>query len=360
MSRLLSCNNISDFTTVRVGDSVDGQIVDALVLNGSNYIIFEGGGCLQYLSANNNSAMVAKLSQLELLRARSFDEFGNIYIDSLRSNVVAVLSRIFATSCLSEADQLSVDAELDRLSSRIDVLPRPELIIATNNDFTVYIDHDKQVKHRVRNLQLYNSDILDEFYKLRAWGAVAVHSKKTDFLNLKLATCLTVGLRSKLKGDDVDTCQIFNPVSMYIAKAANSVAAYYLVLFVAIASLVVMLGSGVIYYFYSTALTLNLNLFLIGLFGGVCGAVISVLQRAQKLQVSLYEHNGTVVLQGLVRVGLGCAFGVIALIACKAGLFLNFMNESNSRLLVLALIAGFSERLVPDFIENTSNEKSSR
>jgi hypothetical protein len=167
-------------------------------------------------------------------------------------------------------------------------------------------------------------------------------------------------LRSKLKGDDVDTFEIFNPVSNYIEKTANSVAAYYLIIFVALVSLCVMLGSGVIYKHYSTSLTPNLNLFLIGLFGGVCGAVISVFQRAQKLQVSLYEHNRTIVIQGLVRVGLGCAFGVIALIACKAGLFLNFMNESNSRLLILAIIAGFSERLVPDFIENTSNEKSNR
>lgn len=360
MSKFFSVNTIDSCKDVSVGDHLDGVKVDAILLNSSSYLVYYAENDLRYWSAANGNISLSKLNQLELLKAKAFHKFGYIYADSIDDHVVAVLSLIFSTDCVEEKDLESVDAELEKLSSYIDSLNEPILIIGSNRDYTVYIDYDNQVKHRVRDLQLYNSDVLDEFYKLRAWGAVAVHPSRTKFLNLKLATCLTIGLRSKLKGENIDPSVTFSPVHAYIEKTANSVAAYYLILFVTIASLGVMLGSGVIYKFCSTPLTPNLNVFLIGLFGGVCGALISVLQRAQKLQISLYENNGSIVLQGIVRVGLGCVFGVIALIACKAGLLLNLMGETNSRLLILAIIAGFSERLVPDFIEKTSNEKSSK
>jgi len=360
LSKFFSLNTINTFTDISVGDHLDGVKIDEILLSSKAYLIFKGDNELRYSSTGNSNLTLSKLNQLELLRTQAFNKFGNIYADSMDSHAISILSLIFATSCLEEADLVSVDAELEKLSVCIGALPKPILIIGTNKDYTVYIDHDEQVKHRVRNVQLYNSDVLDEFYKLRAWGAVAVHPSRTKFLNLKLATCLTIGLRSKLKGDSVDPSVIFNPVTVYIEKTANSIAAYYLILFVAFASLSVMLFSGITYKLFSTPFTPNLNVFLIGLFGGVCGALISVLQRAQQLQISLYEHNRTIVLQGIVRVGLGCAFGVISLIACKAGLLLNLMSESSSRLLILAIIAGFSERLVPDFIEKTSNEKSNK
>lgn len=360
MSNFFSLNTIVSFMDVSVGDHLDGVKIDALLLNNRDYLIYYAGNELKYSSTDNSNIAISKLNQLELLRTKAYNKFGYIYVDAMDGHVISILSLIFSTGCLEAGDLESIDAELEKLSSYIDSLREPILIIGSNKDYSVYIDHDKQVKHRLRNLQLYNSDVVDEFYKLRAWGAVAVHSSRVKFLNLKLATCLTIGLRSKLKGDDIDPSEAFRPVHAYIEKTVNSVAAYYLILFVTLASIGVMLGSGMIYKLYSTPLTPNLNVFLIGLFGGVCGALISVLQRAQKLQISLYENNGTIVLQGIVRVGLGCAFGVIALIACKAGLLLNLMSESNSRLLILAIIAGFSERLVPDFIEKTSNEKSSK
>lgn len=351
MSKFFSLNTMNSFMDISVGDHLDGLKVDEILLNSENYIIFNSDTELRYSSTNNSNLTLSKLNQLELLRTQAFNKFGYIYADSMDTHAISILSIIYATGCLEETDLESVNAEIEKLSVYIESLQEPILIVGTNKDYTVYIDYDKQVKLRVRNVQLYNSDVVDEFYKLRAWGAVAVQSSRTKFLNLKLATCLTIGLRSRLKGDNVDPSVIFNPVSVYIEKTANSIAAYYLILFVTLASLGVMLGSGIIYKLFSTPVTPNLNIFLIGLFGGVCGALISVLQRAQQLQISLYEHNGTIVLQGIVRVGLGCAFGVISLIACKSGLLLNLMSESNSRLLILAIIAGFSERLVPDFIE---------
>ena len=136
--------------------------------------------------------------------------------DSMDSHAISILSLIYATGCLEETDLKSIDAEIEKLSVYIKSLQEPILIVGTNKDYTVYIDYDRQVKHRVRNVQLYNSDVVDEFYKLRAWGAVAVQSSRTNFLNLKLATCLTIGLRSRLKGDNVDPSVIFNPVSVYI------------------------------------------------------------------------------------------------------------------------------------------------
>jgi len=353
-------NTVKSFSDISVGDHLDGGRVSEIVLGHDNYIIYRTDEGLRYFSINVSNPAMVKMNQLDLLQAKAVEKFKNINSGTTDSYIISVVSLIFISDCSQEDVIKNIDRELDRFLSFIEDEPAPSLVVASNKDYAVYLDAKFLVGYNIINKLLYKSTILDEFYRLRAWGAVVLPESKVRLLSLKLATCLAIGFRANLAEDVFDVSKIFSPAVAYIEKNIIDAAAYYLIMYVIVFSFVVMLASALLYYNFSTVLTSNLNMLLMGLFGGVCGALISVLQRSKKLQVGLYESTKIIVLQGVVRVGLGCAFGVISLVACKAGLLLDLMSESNSRLLILAIIAGFSERLIPDFIEKTSSERAER
>ncbi|QAX84593.1 hypothetical protein C2E19_12275 [Pseudomonas sp. DTU12.3] len=357
MTKIHFSNNIESFSEICVNDSLDGDTVTSIALSHPDYIVYRSNTTLRYYSKNISVSATTKLSELSVLQAKSFRKFNNIHSNITDGHVLAVLAEILGCDCSNEETAQKIDKELKKFTTFIETEPAPTLIIISNQNYTIYLDEKNIANYKLQNKSLQHADILDEFYRLRAWGVAVLPKSKIQLLNLKLATCLAIGFRSRLAESTTESSNIFSAVTAYIEKSTNDSATYYLTFYSIIFSAIVMVATAVAYVKFSNLASQNLNILLIGLFGGACGALISVLQRSKKLKVDLYESTKMIVLQGIVRIGLGCAFGAIALVACKAGLLLELMSETNSRLLILAVIAGFSERLIPDFIEKTANER---
>lgn len=350
-------NNIDSFNLISVDDQLDGNTVTEILLCNHEYIIFISNGILRYNLKNVSNSAATKLNELSLLQSRAFRKFNHTCSDIVDTHVVAVLSEILGNDCSNEEVIVKIDNRIKNFHDYIEAEPAPNLVITSNKDYTIYLDNLCMARHQAREKSLQNTNILDDFYRIRAWGMAVLPEKKHRLLNLKLGTCLAAGFRAKLVDETSNTDNIFTPVVSFIEKNITDGARFYLTFYSIAFSIIVMTVSAISYYKFSTNLTVNLNILIMGIFGGVCGALISVLQRTKDLKVGLYEPTKMIVLQGVVRVGLGCAFGVISLVACKAGLLLDLMSENNSRLLTLAIIAGFSERLIPDFIEKTPASK---
>ena len=92
---------------------------------------------------------------------------------------------------------------------------------------------------------------------------------------------------------------------------------------------------------------------LVGILGGLLGALISIIHRGWKLPVdplaSIYQLSA----QGLIRVALGAIFGAFLVIASKANLTLGNIANDGWALFGFSTAAGFSERFVPDLLKNS-------
>jgi hypothetical protein len=100
------------------------------------------------------------------------------------------------------------------------------------------------------------------------------------------------------------------------------------------------------------------TLVIIGGIGGVVGGFISVLQRSTSIDVDYNWDRIYLLVQGAARILLGMLFGMFAVMASEANLLLGFMKDSLPSLIVLAAIAGVSERFVPEIIKRLEDQTS--
>jgi hypothetical protein len=93
---------------------------------------------------------------------------------------------------------------------------------------------------------------------------------------------------------------------------------------------------------------------LLGATMGALGALISVLLRSDKLEIDVSAGPPVHYFEGAVRILLGMTAGLLFSLAVKSDVLLSAINRSEKALtilLVIALIAGASERLLPSLIK---------
>lgn len=102
-----------------------------------------------------------------------------------------------------------------------------------------------------------------------------------------------------------------------------------------------------------TLLLLHLNyltheIYFYGSIFGAVGACISVMQRANNIDIDWTLDNKALFLQAFIRITLGLLFGSIFILACKSDFLLGAFKDMAEALYLLALVAGLSERMIPD------------
>ena len=90
------------------------------------------------------------------------------------------------------------------------------------------------------------------------------------------------------------------------------------------------------------------------------GALLSVLQRGHKLKLDPMAPVQNIIMQSATRILIGILSGTIIVIASKSELALGLVANNNYALMLLAVISGFSERYVPDLMENISSGKKTK
>lgn len=90
-----------------------------------------------------------------------------------------------------------------------------------------------------------------------------------------------------------------------------------------------------------------------GIFGAL-GALVSVIQRSTGLTYSKVQTRNDAILHGLIRVFLGLIFGILLYIMLESNIILGFYDGENKTHLtwLLAFLAGFSERLIPEVLNS--------
>lgn len=81
---------------------------------------------------------------------------------------------------------------------------------------------------------------------------------------------------------------------------------------------------------------------------GAIGACISVMQRAVSVDVNWRLDLFSLVLHAVIRITLGLLFGAVFVLACKADFLFGEFKTNPRAIYLLAMVAGFSERMIPD------------
>lgn len=94
---------------------------------------------------------------------------------------------------------------------------------------------------------------------------------------------------------------------------------------------------------------------------GAFGAYFSILSRVSRVELDPAAGKLLHVLEGVARIAIGIMGSVIVLLAMRVGLVLSMLNEKGTAaLLLVAFVAGASERLVPTVIKQVETSAASK
>lgn len=97
--------------------------------------------------------------------------------------------------------------------------------------------------------------------------------------------------------------------------------------------------------------TATIKIWCLVSFFGSMGAFVSVSTSRQPLMVDILEEWRAVVLYGVVRAIVAVVFAILIYLLVLGGILLtDIARDSIARLLVVAFVAGFSEKLVPEAV----------
>jgi hypothetical protein len=120
----------------------------------------------------------------------------------------------------------------------------------------------------------------------------------------------------------------------------------------------VYLGTAVVAFIFIATVLFGLNYFGLaapimktGIFGAI-GALLSVVQRIGEIRSDGYISYFYIGLQSLIRISVGCVFGVLAMYLIEANILFGFLSSTKHGISLAALIAGINERLVPDTLRS--------
>lgn len=178
-------------------------------------------------------------------------------------------------------------------------------------------------------------------------------SEDRDTALMMLAAGLTLAL--KASATDLEQDYLIDAANYIRDRQREILQIRYFMASVATAvaiSVSALLISGILtsWRLFDETVTLRAREFSLAALLGGAGAMISVSQRFRSIEVERYMSRKLATIGGCSRIVFGCWFGAVFLLFHKAGLVLSAANEHPWMLAAFALVAGFSERAIPEVL----------
>jgi len=108
---------------------------------------------------------------------------------------------------------------------------------------------------------------------------------------------------------------------------------------------------GILFYFIPTN---DKNIFLCSIGGGI-GSLLSVLHKNLSISFIIAQKKKYILTEALVKILLGMLFGGVLYIIIKSNLILGVVGDNKYALVFFSLLAGFSERFIPNLFKKLEN-----
>jgi len=214
--------------------------------------------------------------------------------------------------------------------------------IATGQEFSIYRTKNDTVQWYHRKLPDYLNKAVEEFESLQSLSNFVLPKSYRPAISRMLGSSLSVAFR---KGKDEDVSSTFNDAKKFILSQTES----YLRIKLFIANLI----STVAFLLLLIALFLLSNINSVYLFGagaGILGAMVSALQRNNKISIDPYGSILGLYSESISRLLVGIIFGLFVVVCAKSELALAPFKENIYAIICFSFISGFTERFVPDLM----------
>lgn len=221
-------------------------------------------------------------------------------------------------------------------------------IIALSDDLVVYLVKDGALKidtpHAAPPAQ--HLPILREYDAIHTLIRRSIPRRHVVEFKKELGSAVFTALSNV---GTVDPTDHFADVKNNVIERSRDFARYYYVGYGLFAGLVILAAFTFLYDLLNSGIQ-SLPSLGLGIVGGAIGAMASIVLRSSKLDVAPFAHWQLEALQGAVRILLGAIFGFILVAAVRGDIVLSFLDGKPFGLLIFSILAGFSEKYVPEIL----------
>lgn len=223
-------------------------------------------------------------------------------------------------------------------------------ILGMNSTAQVYVTEDGQLRwHYVPEQSNVTRTAVSRFELLMSETKTFVRERQRRECLLLLGKALFGALN---ESDEDGALKRFDSFQSHLDTVATGQARTR---FVVVALAVTLLLAGISTVLLHVTSPPHILYFYGAVFGAI-GACVSVMQRVTSIEVDWKLSPGGLLLQSAVRIGLGLAFGAVFVMASRADLLLGAVKDLPAALFVVALAAGFSERMIPDLFSRLEGQ----
>lgn len=341
----------TDLSALEVGDQTpNGDTIDFVYHRSRDLLIYRNmEGSVNYSEAGGFGAYKAAFTEFRRVQAEAEEKLRGTYREGA--------SRILA-SCLRSAllcdDVANLQSYFDPFRKYVEEKGPIERIYAYDDNFMVYLNKQGYINYEYKTLSPELLPAQVEFYRLQQIARSSLPNEDKSEINALLGNELAAVFRSPA---GADLSSFFVSSKEFITNRSEAVLRSEYIRASTFSALALLLLLAPVCYYLKAALY-PAWIIVLGSMGGVIGASISIIQRGGSLKVNAFVPVSHVVFQGLIRVLLGIIFGALLVVAARANITLGIINDNNWSLFIFSVVAGFSERLIPDILERiaTNND----
>lgn len=337
------------FGDYKVGDSLqNGVKIDRIEGYGPYYLIYWAEGRLYYRVESFPEHLKCALHEFDSLNARYDTELRGTYYKDFNNIMARCLAKALKSNYGEDPLEYFTPAKVF-----LEEKGPLTKIYGFGRNFIVFKDKQGSVQWECKNISDSIKEVIRVYDELGILSRATLPKIEQNEAREILARELTNALRSENK-DNLDS--IFSSSKSFLQKRAISYSRTRYLLASLLSGSLVLSSLFIWSYIFSIENTLS-NYIAWGAIGGTLGSIVSVMHRLNKLELDLIAPYWHTIIQAISRVILGLCFGIIAVIAIKTNLALGVFKQELLGCVLASVIAGFSERLIPDILDNLATSK---
>ncbi len=346
---------VKELNRYSVGDYLAGVKITHIYRSNKNFLICRNeSGEIGYRVKSANDPKVARV-------LNEFERWGREYRSQLRgvfkpdfTNLIASCMASALTSAYSNNDGGDVKAHFEPMASFIAERGPIEYVYGYGSDFRVFLSKRGLVTYEHRQLPPRLIPAIEEFHRLQHIARASLQEADKREVTSILGADLANLFRSP---ESADPSLFFFSSKDFITNRSEALLRSKYIrssVLSALAGLIIFTPAIYVMQQYS----MEAWLILLGCVGGIIGATISIIQRGVTLTVNPFVPVSHVAFQGIVRVFLGVVFGSLLIVAAKANIALGLLNDNIWSLFIFSVVAGFSERFIPDILDRIATQSA--
>lgn len=219
-------------------------------------------------------------------------------------------------------------------------------IIGSGPEFSIYRTKNDTVQWFHKKMPDYLSPAVEEFESLQSLSNSVLPKSYRLAVSRMLGSALSVAF---IKRKECDFKQIFCGTKKFILTQIDSYLRIKLFFASLFSTIIFLISLFVVQKIYDPNVV-----YILGAGAGILGAMVSALQRNNKISIDPYGSALGLYSESISRLLIGTIFGLFVVFCAKSELVLAPFKENLYAIICFSFISGFTERFVPDLMSTVT------